>query len=53
MARALRLLRSKQKDDGTWQLEKSQNIIGSIGQVGCANAFLTERANKVLALYGY
>ena len=53
MDRALRLLRSKQKDDGTWQLEKAQNIIGSTGQAGCANAFITERANEVLALYGY
>ena len=50
--RALELLRSKMKDDGSWELEKSMNIIVSIGQKECANAFVTERAIEVLDCYG-
>jgi hypothetical protein len=53
MSRSLKLLRSKRKDDGFWELEKSVNIIVSIGQENCANAFITERASEVLDYYGY
>ena len=49
IARAMDLLRSRMQEGGTWRLEKSQNSIVSIGQKGCANAFITERAKEVLA----
>ena len=52
MSLALELLRSKIKDGGFWELEKSMNIIISIGPKNCANAFITERANDVLNYYG-
>jgi hypothetical protein len=52
LSRALELLRSKMKDGGFWELEKSMNIVVSIGQKDCANAFITERANVVLDYYG-
>ncbi len=53
MSRSLELLRSKMKDGGFWELEKSMNTIVSIGQKGCANAFITERASEVLDYYGH
>ena len=53
LQRALTLLRSKMKEDGTWELEKSSSTIVSIGQKGNANPFITERANEVLEYYGY
>ena len=53
MSRSLDLLRSKMKDGGVWELEKSMNIIVSIGQNDCANAFITERAAEVLDYYGH
>jgi hypothetical protein len=40
------------KDGGFWELEKSMNIIVSIGQKDCTNAFITERATEVLDYYG-
>ena len=52
MSRSLELLRSKMKDGGFWELEKPMNIIVSIGQKNCANAFITERAIEVLDYYG-
>ncbi|MBN1482979.1 hypothetical protein EH223_13675 [candidate division KSB1 bacterium] len=52
MTRALDLLRSKKKDAGQWELEKSMNIIVSIGQKDCTNVFITERATEVLDYYG-
>ena len=52
LSRALQLLRSKMKDDGFWELEKSLNIIVPIGQKDCTNAFITERATEVLDYYG-
>lgn len=52
MARALELLRSRKKNGGFWELEKSMNVIVSIGQKDCANAFITERATEVLDYYG-
>lgn len=52
MSRALALLRSKMKDGGFWELEKSMNIFVSIGQKDCANTFITERATEVLDYYG-
>jgi hypothetical protein len=52
MSHSLALLRSKMKDGGFWELEKSINIIVPIGQKDCANAFITERATEVLDYYG-
>ncbi len=52
MSCSLELLRSKMKDGGFWELEKPLNIIDSIGQKDCANAFITERATEVLEYYG-
>jgi hypothetical protein len=53
MSRALALLRSRMKDGGSWELEKSMNIIESIGQKDYSNDFITERATKVLDNYGH
>lgn len=53
MSRSLELLRSKMKDGGFWELEKSVNTVVSIGQKDCANAFITERAAEVLHYYGH
>jgi hypothetical protein len=53
ISRSLELLRSKMKDGGFWELEKSMNIIVQIGRKDCANAFITERATEVLDYYGY
>ena len=53
MSRSLELLRSKMKNGGFWELEKSMNIIVSIGQKDCTNAFITERATEVLDHYGH
>jgi hypothetical protein len=53
MSRSLDLLRSGMKDGGFWELEKPMNIIVSIGQKNCANAFITERATEVLDYYGH
>ncbi len=51
MSRALELLSCRMKAGGIWELEKSLNIIASIGQKGCANVFITERASAVLDYY--
>ncbi len=53
MSRALELLRSRMKDGGFWELEKSLNTIIPIGQKNCANVFITERAIEVLDFYGH
>ncbi len=53
MTRSLDLLRSKKKNNGSWELEKSMNITVSIGQKDCTNIFITERANEVLDYYGH
>lgn len=50
--RALDLLRSKMDENGSWALEKPMNILVSVGQKDCANAFITQRAAEVLAHYG-
>ncbi len=52
ISRALALLRSRMKAGGFWELEKPLNIIVSIGQKDCVNAFITERAAGVLEHYG-
>lgn len=52
MSRSVELLRSKLKAGGFWELEKSMNIVVSIGQQDCANAFITERATEVLEYFG-
>jgi len=51
MSRALDLLRSRMKEGGYWELEKSLNTIVSSGQKDSANAFITERAAEVMAFY--
>jgi hypothetical protein len=51
MSCALELLRSKMKDNGTWDLERAANTVVPTGQIGCGNAFLTERAIDVLHYY--
>ena len=49
ISRALELLRSKRQADGSWALEHPvPNLIVSMGRKGCANAFITERAEEVL-----
>jgi hypothetical protein len=48
MSRAVDLLRSRMKDGGAWELEKSQNTIVPVGQAGRPNAFITARAAAVL-----
>jgi len=53
MSRSLDLLRSRMKDGGCWELEKSMNLIASIGQADRANVFITERATEVLDYYGH
>ena len=50
---ALDLLRSKQRSDGNWNLErKIHNMVTSLGEVDQANQFVTERAKDVLGYYG-
>jgi len=53
IAHSLELLRSRMKDGGFWELEKSMNTTVSIGKRDCANAFITERATEVLDYYGH
>lgn len=53
ISRSLAMLRSRMKDGGFWELEKSMNVTVSIGQKDCANAFVTERAAEVLDHYGH
>jgi len=49
---ALELLQSKQQTDGSWLLErKIHNLITSIGGLNKPNAFITARAQEVLAYY--
>jgi len=51
--RAVELLRSKMKADGSWELEKPiSNLTTSIGQKDRTNAFITARALEVLAYFG-
>lgn len=50
---AIELLKSKQKEDGTWHLErKVYNLITSIGVLDKPNPFITDRAREVLEYYG-
>jgi hypothetical protein len=51
ISRALDLLRSKMKDGGFWELEKSMNTVVSVGQKDGSNALITERAAGVLDYY--
>jgi hypothetical protein len=49
---ALKLLQSKQLDNGYWHLErKVHNMVAEIGQLNHPNWFLTNRANEVLEYY--
>lgn len=49
---ALELLRSKQNDNGEWELERvMNNMVTSIGPINRANPFITERAKEVLEYY--
>jgi len=54
ITRAVDLLRSKMKSDGSWDLERpAQKLIIPMGKKGCAGAFITERALEVLDFYGH
>jgi hypothetical protein len=54
LSRAIKILRSKRKSGGFWELEHpAPNLIVSLGRKGCPNAFITERACAVLDFYGY
>ena len=49
LQKAIKLLQSKQRDDGKWNLErKINNMITSVGSVGSANRYITKRAKEVL-----
>ncbi|MBK9013800.1 MAG: hypothetical protein IPM82_06780 [Saprospiraceae bacterium] len=49
---AIQLLKSKQREDGCWHLEKKvQNMVVSIGELNQPNQFITNRANEVLEYY--
>lgn len=49
---ALNLLKSKQRNDGNWVLErKMNNMVVSVGQVNQPNQFVTERAKEVIFYY--
>jgi len=51
---ALELLKSKQKEKGEWELERSMNnMVTSVGKVNKPNPFVTERAQEVMAYYVY
>ncbi|MEW5831089.1 MAG: hypothetical protein AB1846_19530 [Chloroflexota bacterium] len=52
LSRAVELLRSRMKEGGFWELEKSMNTIIPIGQEDHPNAFITERAREALDYYG-
>lgn len=48
----LELLKSKQNENGEWELERTMNnMVTSIGQVNTPNEFVTERANEVVEYY--
>ncbi|MBN2015805.1 hypothetical protein JW766_03140 [Candidatus Dojkabacteria bacterium] len=50
--RAVKLLKSKQNTDGTWNLERLiSNTIGSFGKKDKPNPFITERAREVIEYY--
>ncbi len=50
--RAIDMLKSRMASDGSWTLEHTtRGFIRSPGTIGCANAFVTERAREVLAFY--
>lgn len=49
---ALELLKSKQKSDGNWDLEREiKNMVTPIGKINQPNQFITERANEVIEFY--
>lgn len=49
---ALKMLKSKQQNDGTWNLErKMHNMVVSVGTVERYNPFVSERAQEVLTYY--
>ncbi len=49
---ALKLLKSKQQEDGYWHLERVvHNMIVAVGQLNQPNEFITNRANEVLEYY--
>ena len=49
LTKAIRLLKSKQQKDGTWNLErKVNNMVVSIGEPEKYNPFVTKRASEVL-----
>lgn len=51
--RALKLLRSKRLEDGSWELERAiPDLIVPMNRKNGGNAFITERAREVLNFYG-
>jgi hypothetical protein len=50
--RAVELLHSRRRADGTWGLERHANTIVPVGRIGLANDFITDRAIRVLDFYG-
>lgn len=52
MQRALKLLKSKQNKDGSWNLDKpAPDLIITLGKKNKPNPFITERAKEVLEYY--
>lgn len=52
MKKALKLLKSKQNKDGSWNLEQPvANLIVPVGKKNKPNPFITERAKEVLEYY--
>ena len=53
MSRALELLRSKQQEDGSWELERPiPDLIVPLNRKNGGNVFVTDRALEVLDFYG-
>ncbi|MCT4580550.1 MAG: hypothetical protein N4A35_03960 [Flavobacteriales bacterium] len=49
---AIKLLKSKQRKDGQFELERTMNnMITSVGKINFPNPFITERATEVLNFY--
>ena len=53
MSRALELLRSRQQEDGSWELERPiPDLIVPLNRRNGGNVFITDRAREVLDFYG-
>ncbi|MBK8626588.1 MAG: hypothetical protein IPN86_13780 [Saprospiraceae bacterium] len=52
LTKAIRLLKTKQLDNGAWPLErKIHNMVASIGETNGPNPYVTKRAEEVLNYY--